>query len=73
MKKTLYELFKLGQEGNEEAKIELYKKFLDMYSDIGDFLEDGHTVTITQKWRGEWNGNNRGYVYTAQFPTYEVN
>lgn len=35
MKKTLYELFKMGQDGDEKAKLELYKKFLPRIRKFG--------------------------------------
>jgi len=38
MEKTLYELFKMGQEGDKKAKIELYKKFLPRIKKFGRIL-----------------------------------
>ncbi len=35
MEKTLYELFKMGQDGDEKAKLELYKKFLPRIKKFG--------------------------------------
>lgn len=48
MKKTLYELFKMGQNGDEKAKIELYKKFLPRIKKFGRKLlyEEAETDLI---------------------------
>ena len=45
MKKTLYELFMMGQEGDEKAKLELYKKFLPRIKKFGRklFYEEAET------------------------------
>nr|WP_312580050.1 sigma-70 family RNA polymerase sigma factor [Sedimentibacter sp.] len=49
MEKTLYELFKMGQEGDEKAKLELYKIFLPRIKKFGRklFYEEAETdITI---------------------------
>ncbi len=45
MKKTLYELFKMAQDGNDLAKMELYKKFLPCIRGFGRklFYEEAET------------------------------
>jgi len=45
MGRTLYELFKMGQEGDEKAKLELYKKFLPCIKGFGRklFYEEAET------------------------------
>jgi RNA polymerase sigma factor (sigma-70 family) len=45
MKKTLYELFMMGKEGDEKAKLELYKKFLPRIKKFGRklFYEEAET------------------------------